>query len=806
MQIQCPMKPTFIALICIVGVLRSIAQPIKPTVFLSQRELTADGGQPYDQFYWLNSNSASLTKTGVSFPQTGSYRFDISAYKVAGDPQLNVLIDGIIENTISINASSASLYSVVINEIDAGSHTISIQLKNFSAGSNHCRVGLLYFTKSASPIPYVFPDITSNSLPTSNQYVTADHFKSKLLRGFNLSSIHTLSQLAAKDLPAARATGANLGRYWISVSHAANSSEYYFSNRSGTNLGLTPLETLDSAIRIAEKIGMYLIITLQVFPDQAECDLWGDDAGAISRRNGLKTIWQQIAARYKDKTIVAGYDLINEPRSNFNYAEYLRWQSDMVEAIRSIDPNHVIAIEVLENTMLGQMQPLPYENLIYSPHGYSPLRLTHQGVNPYAGSTAEQSRAAYPSERDEENYFYNSSYWKVPIEFSKKYNVPIWIGEFSCVNWAPKNSLGEWTSTRWIDDAIKVFEAESLSWCYHAWREWQAWDAEIPSSYYDSYTFTNGAPFTAGTRPSGWSSSRTSTAPTIVMLKKWFGLNASATENNTPPTVNVITPEANTAYDTTQFIVVDVQAIDTDGSIQKVELYNHDTLVASKTASPYSFEIHNLVAGTYELKVKAYDNGGEVTTSSSVPVTVSNLLFTVLPVKLEYFKVTSFEDGELRLQWSTNNELHTSYFEIQYLDKNNDTWIKLGEVMAANLSAQKRDYVFIGQLQAGSYQVRIKQIFKDGNFSYSGIKHISAKEPDARLFSYASQSRKIFINGTGTGSYHLRLIDLGGKALFSTRISAYSEINMPSVSPGIYVLSVYGSNGEFETHKIFIPQ
>src|SRR5207253_9080116 len=140
-----------------------------------------------------------------------------------------------------------------------------------------------------------------------------------------------------------------------------------------TNLGTTDLETLDSAIRIAEKQGMYLMITLQVFPDQGNADLWGDNAEAIDRRNGIKAIWQQLAARYKDKTIVAGYDLINEPRTNFNYAEYLRWQSDMIEAIRAIDPNHVITLECLRNNMYAMMLPLPYDNIIYSPHSYSPL-------------------------------------------------------------------------------------------------------------------------------------------------------------------------------------------------------------------------------------------------------------------------------------------------------------------------------------------------------------------------------------------------------------------------------------------------
>jgi hypothetical protein len=57
--------------------------------------MASSGGQPYDEFYWLNSNRASLTKTSVEFATTGSYRIDISAYNTARTPLIDVLIDEI---------------------------------------------------------------------------------------------------------------------------------------------------------------------------------------------------------------------------------------------------------------------------------------------------------------------------------------------------------------------------------------------------------------------------------------------------------------------------------------------------------------------------------------------------------------------------------------------------------------------------------------------------------------------------------------------------------------------------------------
>jgi endoglucanase len=362
-----------------------------------------------------------------------------------------------------------------------------------------------------------------------NRFITADDFRTSKMRGFNFSTVHSLTELKAKNIPAAKATGANVGRYWITISHDAYNN-YYFSNSSGTNLGTTPLTTLDSAIKIAEKTGMYLVVTLNVLPDQGKCDLWGN----TTRKEGVKKIWQKLATRYKDKKIIAAYDLINEPRINTttkagSVKEYIDWQISVINAIRLIDPYHVIAVEVLGNSMLGDAYMAsitPIKNLIYSPHGYSPLSLTHQGVSTFLGGTDIEQRQTYPSVNYPANYFLNKSYWKVIKDFKTKYNKPIWIGEFSCINWAGKNSLGEWTSTRWINDVIKLYEAEGWSWCYHSWREWQGWDGEISPAFYTTYTYKNGAPFTSNTKPAYFTwTQRSSTAPTITMLKKYFYLN-----------------------------------------------------------------------------------------------------------------------------------------------------------------------------------------------------------------------------------------------------------------------------------------
>ena len=61
------------------------------------------------------------------------------------------------------------------------------------------------------------------------------------------------------------------------------------------------------------------------------------------------TLWRQLARRYRDETVVAGYDLLNEPLPN-EYAdrfaaELVALYRDLTSAIRAEDPDHLIIYE-----------------------------------------------------------------------------------------------------------------------------------------------------------------------------------------------------------------------------------------------------------------------------------------------------------------------------------------------------------------------------------------------------------------------------------------------------------------------------
>ena len=108
---------------------------------------------------------------------------------------------------------------------------------------------------------------------------------------------------------------------------------------------------LDRAIEMAEQAGLYVILDMHAVPGGQSVDhptgrvgqnhLWDDPA------NGTRTawLWKQIAERYRGRTSVAGYDVINEPYGDFSTDVRPRLREIFVEiydAIREVDEQHVI--------------------------------------------------------------------------------------------------------------------------------------------------------------------------------------------------------------------------------------------------------------------------------------------------------------------------------------------------------------------------------------------------------------------------------------------------------------------------------
>lgn len=241
------------------------------------------------------------------------------------------------------------------------------------------------------------------------------------------------------------------------------------------------LTQLDIALPLCEKCGLRVAVDLhsppggRIIPGAGYA---GSDHGlftdAACQRKFVE-VWRHMAQRYKNAKAIWGYDLANEPVESAAGEDLADWQ-DLAEraakAIRAIDPERAIIVEPSEGGNpqgLRELRPLAASNVVYSVHMYLPHAFTHQGGH----GPAQVYR--YPG--DIEGKRWDKAQLEVAlkpvVQFQRKYGVPIYIGEFSAIRWAPGNS-----ACRYLKDLIDIFEAHDWDWSYHAFREWDGWSVE----------------------------------------------------------------------------------------------------------------------------------------------------------------------------------------------------------------------------------------------------------------------------------------------------------------------------------------
>jgi endoglucanase len=248
------------------------------------------------------------------------------------------------------------------------------------------------------------------------------------------------------------------------------------------------LKRLDAALPLCEKYGIFVVVDLHSPPGGKATQsgyVGSDDRLFTSKMCQEKFIdvWRMMAARYKNSKAVWGYDIVNEPVEDLVEEDCDDWQAlaeKTAKAIRVIDPQRAIIIEPIPwggPDGLKDFIPIDVSNVVYSVHMYVPGEFTHQGVH------NQGKEFLYPG-------MINGKQWdKVKLEkalqpvidFQRKFNVHIYIGEFSAIRWAPDNS-----AYRYLKDLIDIFEANSWDWSYHAFREWSGWSVEHGSDRKDT--------------------------------------------------------------------------------------------------------------------------------------------------------------------------------------------------------------------------------------------------------------------------------------------------------------------------------
>lgn len=281
--------------------------------------------------------------------------------------------------------------------------------------------------------------------------------------------------LSEEDIEFIKGTGLNTVRINLNYRQFEDDENPFSYKESG-------FKKLDELIDLCEKHRLYVILDLHAVQGFQNAH-WHSDNGSRhsffwhdkTYQDRFIALWEEFARRYRDRSVIAGYNIMNEPCVNTPHGDYphtfySNYQPDWermnkiyrraVDAIRKIDAKHIIFLEGDNYSKLFDgLEPPFAENLVYSSHNYNAAGF---GPGPYPGVVEIKSSRIesgfYWDLETQKEVFYNHQGTK----FAQEHNVPLWIGEFGSAYNGPKEEIPD--RLRALDDQISVFEDFGAHW------------------------------------------------------------------------------------------------------------------------------------------------------------------------------------------------------------------------------------------------------------------------------------------------------------------------------------------------------
>ncbi|MBU4444558.1 cellulase family glycosylhydrolase [bacterium] len=211
-------------------------------------------------------------------------------------------------------------------------------------------------------------------------------------------------------------------------------------------------EIIDTLLVWCKKNNLYLILDMHCAPGGQNSGNISDSDGEAklwtipSNQDRTIEIWKRIAERYVSEEWIIGYDLLNEPvlPSEYNGADLRDLYIRLTDAIREVDPNHIIFIEGnWYATDFSGLTPRFDSNMVYAFHKYW-------------NETDLASIQSYRNMRTQSI-------------------TPLWLGE-----------TGE-NSNPWFYETVKLMDQQNIGWNWWAHKKFNTitspLSAFIPSGY-----------------------------------------------------------------------------------------------------------------------------------------------------------------------------------------------------------------------------------------------------------------------------------------------------------------------------------
>jgi len=241
------------------------------------------------------------------------------------------------------------------------------------------------------------------------------------------------SYITQEDIHYIKSIGANSIR--VPFNYRLFTSENYMGDNDSTR----GFKYFDRVLSWCQKEKLYVILDMHCAPGGQTGDNIDDGSGypfLFESEQSVRqcaNIWKRIAQRYKNETIIIGYDLLNEPIAHYFDKEKFNpllepVYKQIAQAIRDVDKNHILFLGGAQWDSNFQPFGAPFDSkIVYTFHKYwtAPTRAVIQDY----------------------------------IDLSDKFNAPIYCGETG------ENNDG------WVETFRKMLDSNFIGWHYWPYKK-----------------------------------------------------------------------------------------------------------------------------------------------------------------------------------------------------------------------------------------------------------------------------------------------------------------------------------------------
>jgi Secretion system C-terminal sorting domain len=237
----------------------------------------------------------------------------------------------------------------------------------------------------------------------------------------------------------------------------------------------------------------------------------------------------------------------------------------------------------------------------------------------------------------------------------------------------------------------------------------------------------------------------------------------------------------------------------------------HPTATTGSGAASGSILVTGSTISSLVFKVYLRGDGGLTTWSTTTEHTgdafiigVSSLVATlVLPVTVHDFTAVAQTNQTTQLQWTMGGGASAGFFDVEY-SQDQSAWQSIGIVQSAGNDNNGQSYNFIHTNPAtGSNYYRLKQVDKEGNFTYSSIRTVFFANAIQLNFYPNPTIDRVVITGSQASLGSVSVMTIDGRQLQeNNNFFSGGSIDLSRYPAGIYLLGIRGISGNTQVLKI----